>query len=308
MGCAMIAIMLFHQPFFYGNYFVDFFHLFGVWGVEIFLFVSGFGIVHSLERNSLKRYYFNRIQRILPSCLIVGIGKLFLCSLGFRDHTPSNYLLLVTNIYLWYIYAIMIYYTISPFLLKIIKQYGLIIVIIASVFSLSCKFVPFEHNNYYLINHLGWVTARLPIYILGMYFAIKPIKFKIYQIFTIGLLFFLLCMILQIGSTMVKYKLNIPYMNILLLFSTPMLCLFCSYIKTITSQLHLNLLFESAGKYSLELYLWHGYIYWNIYRIELFRNSLLKCILALSIIIILVIITSRMKTRILKLITTATHV
>lgn len=42
MGFAMISIMLFHQPFFYRNPFVDFFHLFGYWGVEVFLFVSGF--------------------------------------------------------------------------------------------------------------------------------------------------------------------------------------------------------------------------------------------------------------------------
>ena len=30
------------------------FHLFGYWGVEIFLFVSGFGIVYSLYRNDVR--------------------------------------------------------------------------------------------------------------------------------------------------------------------------------------------------------------------------------------------------------------
>lgn len=61
MGCAMIAIMLFHQPFFYSNPLVDFFHLYGFWGVEVFLFVSGFGVVYSLRKNSLKQYYINSL-------------------------------------------------------------------------------------------------------------------------------------------------------------------------------------------------------------------------------------------------------
>ena len=30
------------------------FHLFGYWGVEVFLFVSGFGIVYSLYRNDVR--------------------------------------------------------------------------------------------------------------------------------------------------------------------------------------------------------------------------------------------------------------
>lgn len=58
MGFAMISIMLFHQPFFFDNLFVGFFHLFGYWGVEVFLFVSGFGIVHSLKKNSIPVYYY----------------------------------------------------------------------------------------------------------------------------------------------------------------------------------------------------------------------------------------------------------
>jgi peptidoglycan/LPS O-acetylase OafA/YrhL len=54
MGCAMIVIMLFHQPFIYDSYVDALFHQFGYWGVEIFLFVSGFGIVYSLYRNDVR--------------------------------------------------------------------------------------------------------------------------------------------------------------------------------------------------------------------------------------------------------------
>lgn len=108
MGCAMIAIMLFHQPFFYSNPLVDFFHLYGFWGVEVFLFVSGFGVVYSLRKNSLKQYYINRFKRLFPACIIVGICKLIFSFLGFKEFIVSNTFLLVTNIYLWYIYAIIV--------------------------------------------------------------------------------------------------------------------------------------------------------------------------------------------------------
>ena len=51
MGLSMLSIMLFHQylssvfPF-------NFFHNFGYWGVDVFLFLSGAGLVYSLNKNT----------------------------------------------------------------------------------------------------------------------------------------------------------------------------------------------------------------------------------------------------------------
>ena len=298
----MLAIMLFHQPFFFNNYFVDFFHIYGYWGVELFLFISGFGIAHSLNKNTTKQFYINRAQRIIPSCLTVGICKVFFFYLGFNEHSNPNILLLITNIYLWYIYAITTYYVFSPFFYKLIKRYGLWVIILSCVFSIVCHYIPFDKNELYLINHIGWITARLPIYLLGMYITIKPIKIRIRTIGTIGTIFLLLCMFLQLGSKMIKYKWNIFYLNIPLLFATPLLCLLCSYIKNITTKIKIHPLIELIGKYSLELYLWHEYIFWNIYRNSLFTNINAhgKCIIAVITIILFVTITCYIKGLLLK--------
>ena len=119
MGCAMIAILLVHQPFFFGNYFVDFFHMYGLWGVELFLFVSGFGIVYSLKKNTTKKFYAHRVKRMLPTCLIVGILKFIISFFGFKEDIHNNLLLLITNLYMWFIYAIAVYYLVSPLLYKL---------------------------------------------------------------------------------------------------------------------------------------------------------------------------------------------
>lgn len=289
----MIAILLVHQPFFFGNYFVDFFHMYGLWGVEIFLFVSGFGIAYSLKKNTTKIFYAHRIKRMLPTCLIIGIFKFIISFFGFKEDIHNNLLLLLTNLYIWYIYAITVYYLISPILFRLLKKYGLWFVLFTCVFSLLCKFVPFDNSPYYLINHIGWITGRLPIYTFGMYVAIKHLNFKISTINVVGLLFFIICLILRAGSIMVKYKWNVPYIYILLLPATPMMCIFCTYIKKLFQKLHSLVVLEYLGKYSLELFLWHTFIYWNIFKNNLFEgwNSYAKALIAMCLILLLTKVT-----------------
>ncbi len=293
MGCAMIAIMLTHQPFFFGNYFVDFFHMYGLWGVELFLFVSGFGMVFSLRKNSIKTFYKNRAIRLLPSCLIIGLMKLFFYYLGFEEAAHSNALLLVTNLYMWYIYAIVVYYLLSPIFYKLLNKWGFWVVAMACVFSYLCRYIPFKDSSYFLINQLGWVTGRLPIFVFGMYVAIKPLYFKISTISIVGAIIFIVCMVLRAGSIMVKYKWNVPYVYTLLLFATPMLCILCSYIKVLFQKIKCLPLLEFLGKYSLEIYLIHVSVYLNIARNNIFQglNSYEQSVLAICFILVFTIIT-----------------
>ena len=55
MGIAMLFIMLFHQSWIWGTNPIYlpfiFFHIYGNWGVDIFFFVSGFGLFFSLKKN-----------------------------------------------------------------------------------------------------------------------------------------------------------------------------------------------------------------------------------------------------------------
>ncbi len=293
MGFAMMSIMLFHQPFFYDNYFVGFFHLFGHWGVEVFLFVSGFGIVHSLRKNSIKKYYTNRITRILPSCILVGIGKYFFVQFGFIKHISSNIFLLLTNIYLWYIYAILVYYALAPLLYKLIKKSGIVVFIVVCVLSYGCTFIPFGNSDYYLVNHIGWVTSRLPVFVLGMIYAECPINIGIKKTVIIGVLLYVVCIILQLGSVMIRFQWKVPYLNLILQFTAPMLCLVFSNLNWLAGKVKLSKLPMFFGTLSLELYLWHEFIYWNIFKDERFSsfNAYIQCALAVSISIIFAYLT-----------------
>ena len=293
----MIAIMLTHQPFFFDNFFADFFHMYGLWGVELFLFVSGFGIVHSLKKNSVKTFYRHRITRLLPSCLIIGLMKLVFYYIGFKEAAHPNILLLVTNLYMWYIYAITIYYLLSPILYKILSKWGFWIVVTICVISYVCRYIPFNDSPYFLIKQLGWVTGRLPIFVFGMYVAVKPLNYSLKTINIVGAFFFIACLILRAGSIMVKYKWNVPYVYTLLLFATPMLCILCSYIKVLFKKLKCLPVLEFLGKYSLEIFLVHVSVYLNIARNSIFEglNSYTKALISLGIIFLLTIITIKIK-------------
>lgn len=284
MGCAMITIMLGHQPFFYESHFVGFFHIYGSWGVDLFLFVSGFGIVHSLKKNSIKHFYKNRAIRLLPACLIVGCLKYILTLCGFVEFASSNLILLLTNVYLWYIYAIIVYYILSPWLYSALERYGVIVLVSVCVLSFLCSFVPFYKSPYYLINHIGWLTARLPIFVLGMYVVLHPLRIKLQYIIGGGVIIFVIAAILKLTTIMVRFKWNVPYLNLLVMLSTPMLCIVAGKISHIASYIKLDSAISFFGKYSLELYLWHEFIYWNLLKNDLTSTLDLRLMATIAVV------------------------
>ena len=83
MGCAMLWIILFHLPqipLVENNTIVlwiskgaRIFQWIGFYGVDIFLFLSGYGLVYSLEQNNLWEYYKKRMLRIFPGLIIISL-------------------------------------------------------------------------------------------------------------------------------------------------------------------------------------------------------------------------------------------
>lgn len=82
MGLSIIIIILYHLVFFSRDQ-VEFPHwiqLFvtgpvgnGWLGVDIFFFLSVFGLCHSYEKNNLQRFYRNRIKRIFPIYMVFAV-------------------------------------------------------------------------------------------------------------------------------------------------------------------------------------------------------------------------------------------
>ena len=77
MGISILWIML-HHVFFFNLWNFELFTfpiMIGSWGVDIFLFLSSFGLYHSFSSNNhLLRFYKRRINRILPVFLLIYLS------------------------------------------------------------------------------------------------------------------------------------------------------------------------------------------------------------------------------------------
>lgn len=265
MGVAILAIMMFHQPFVFGDPFTEVFHLYGYWGVELFLFVSGFGLVHSYRRNGLAQYYKNRLLRILPACLFVGLVKTILTKFGLTTNSETNWAINLFSLNLWFIYAILIYYAISPLLIRGIEKFGvwcfLFICGVSAIFEIS----PIGESPYYLINRLGWAAQRLPVFTLGMLLTIKPLNMNSQPYWlSASFVFMVTALILVLFSHLVRFRWDVPFVYMIVMLGTPAMCKTLCGFADIFAKIHMDKLFVWAGGISLELYLWHEYIYNNL--------------------------------------------
>lgn len=233
------------------------------------------------------------MKRLLPSCLLAGLGKYVLMQIGFVSHSSLNIFLLFTSIYLWYVYAILVYYILAPFLYKLLSKCAIASFIGVCILSLICNYIPFDDSDFYFIHKMGWVTERLPVFVLGMIYAICPINIGVKKTMTIGVAFYILCAVLHLGSIMVRFQWHIPHQNLLIQFAAPMLCILASYMYNLTDKLKLSKIVLFFGTFSLELYLWHEYIYWNMHDDERLSsiNVYIQCIGAVGLSILLAYLT-----------------
>lgn len=250
MGVAMLMVILYHcgiKPFAW----------FGYWGVDIFLFLSGFGICFSLSKNeSLTIFYLKRLLRIMPGAVICGIAFSYMgCAHGEKD-------IALCGLNLWYIRTILIFYFLSPFLFSFLKRWKtkalLLLIILAEV--VAYLFNGYLHVERILTVTIAWSFARLPVYLLGMAFPLfsegKAISIRC-------LLFSALVGIMIVGGLRIYQNCyHLGYVKLLfmpsLLLSPAILLMsiFCSgWMKTLPSFFSKFIYF--FGVYSLEIYLIH---------------------------------------------------
>jgi len=190
MGVAILWVVWFHS-----SVKIDFFEYpilneafafikkMGYGGVDIFLLVSGMGIYNSLQKHNLSDYIRNRVKRIAPTWWVYMIFWFFLAAVVFEKSigktevlgfaTFTGYWLDMKNQANWYVYAIMLFYLISPVICSIIDESKnknltcLGLMMLAFVVSLSFvgskKLIAF---------------SRLIVYIFGMYVSASLKDFK----------------------------------------------------------------------------------------------------------------------------------
>lgn len=177
-GFAILWVVFFHARLNLSGVLFDVQRI-GYGGVDIFFFLSGFGLYHSLEfNNDLKSYIKRRIFRLMPAylpfCLIwllvmipvsgvgktgavrMAMGNLFM--VGFFSGSP-----LKIN---WYLSALLLSLLLAPFFHaflgkgKRLGARGAILLVLLFCFGLA-----FIDNDAYM------AISRLPVFVLGMLFA-----------------------------------------------------------------------------------------------------------------------------------------
>lgn len=234
----------------------------GWMGVDIFFFVSGYGLCASLSRNrSIKSFFKRRFFRIIPTwwiilTLMAIVGTI--ASLKGYPNSTDDYFYWYTGLgwwtgncnFEWYIPTLIVFYLAAP-LLGRQKLGNLVIITIISII-LAIVFGYFR-----LFQHIYISYSRIPIYVSG--FLVYKYQTRNSMVKTsiwlplciLGLIWFSLGLYIKLHD--VTFGLTIARVAIPL-FIVPMLCIIgfiISKLKPIETAL------SFLGLISLEVYLLH---------------------------------------------------
>ena len=269
MGISMLSVILFHQYFTSAIPF-NFFHYFGYWGVDVFLFLSGMGLVNSIKKYPTSIYFKRRFTRIMPSCILCGTLKYIIFLLlgtsvvALKDGL-NICILSIVGLDSWFIYTILILYTIAPFIfLQIQKKPLITIIFIVSFYTINGLTIrPMVGFNWMSPEGiLGWTIERLPVFTCGMMISIRKSLDR--KILTYSFIFLILAIILKLLE---KICTPFPVLQVCIMMTLaigmPSLIFITIFFLQYTPQV-LKPIFSFFGTYSLEIYLVHGFIFWAL--------------------------------------------
>jgi len=254
MGLAMVAIVLFHHSFTIIPGITAVFSRFGLWGVDTFLFLSGFGCVYALDKYSTGVFLQRRVWRLLPTCVIAGI---FVCvaDIYFNAERTNTYLpLRLLSLNRWYIQAIIICYAICPIADIVIKRFG--------AYGLMCIALICIVPGYFSQNigafRIRWILERIPVFLVGMYIAIFDLKMSKMQ-YVLSALCLLAAIVTRCRGGYYLFQ-----WTYFLAAAMPFVCEMLCRLKNLCIKMRILRPIEILGAYSLEIYLIHEYAYWAI--------------------------------------------
>lgn len=175
MGLAILGITFYHAPFVIHNSWIRLFHDVLYCGVDLFLFYSGIGACHSIEKSGGRAYLGKRAKRLLPSLIPVLWGWSLLM-LGMGIFNGKQFLGSVTLLGWWFGSGMQLNWYFSAvwmFFVLAIPLYGLFrktehpIALWAAmvlVLSLLCIFGGLPYN-------VEMLTARMTVFLTGMLFG-----------------------------------------------------------------------------------------------------------------------------------------
>lgn len=175
MGLAILGITFYHAPFVIHNSWIRLFHDVLYCGVDLFLFYSGIGACHSIEKSGGKAYLGKRAKRLLPSLLPVVWGWSLLM-LGKGIFNLKQFLGSVTLLgwwfgsemqLNWYFSAVWLFFVLAIPLYWLFRRTEHPVALWAAavlVLSLLCVFGGLPYN-------VEMLTARMTVFLTGMLFG-----------------------------------------------------------------------------------------------------------------------------------------
>ncbi len=258
-GFALACIYLRHLLHI-GNYsfgILDPVFVIGDIGVDIFLFLSGYGLAFSYNKHTVIDFYKRRVLRVLPTVITLLVVFVFVDAINERDFNCLRKLFsLKYYIYscctnYWFVFAIIFLYTIFPFLRVCVKSNVYISLMGAYLLSLSLIVLIID-VHFPLFSDPSLTIGRLPVFVFGISCALTP---EILEKRKIAVIIMILCIpLLYLGIS--KEVQRIIY-SFLVLGIINILLFFFSRNKWIVLPL------LKLGELSLEFYLIHIYLMWN---------------------------------------------
>ena len=298
MGIAILWIFLFHSKIFFPAGFL--FHPLrflvstGYGGVDLFFFLSGFGLMHHMETKyrSSSSFYKKRFITIYPSYFIATITTLVIDYFFFHNISWQKIILCLTTTgfwlnnssFYWFIPAIAALYIAFPLFYKYYLRHNLILVILLTAASVSTSVALVLTDN----NHFIKIIARIPIFLIGShinYISLntsstltkKDISLQITS-FLLSFGTLLLLLLLSLNFDIKKYGLAYYIFTV----GTLPLSLFIAIVLDTLSRMCttgknglLFLLLSTCGTHSLEIYLIHKQIVFKVGEIFLANIPLL---------------------------------
>lgn len=171
MGLAIFWVAFYHIPWIDRAPWIDFIHDIGYIGVDIFLFLSGMGVCHSVRSRGREGYLIQRARRILPGLMPVVLiwsgVMLFLDVMNIEEFFGSVTLLGwwfgQSKQLNWYFSAVWLFYLLGAGLYKPVvkgKHPVLVVLFVSCLSFLSMIFSPYHYH--------AECFTRVPIFLIGM--------------------------------------------------------------------------------------------------------------------------------------------
>ncbi len=273
-GISIISIIIFHFTEDYYSAFKagviaknlvahSYYRMIGSIGVEIFIFLSGFGLFYAFSKNkAIGSFYKKRMKRLLIPYIPVGIIVWGISDFIIKDQGLIGFIkdFIFISLFtegqkgIWFIGVMIILYILFPILYKIVDSKKPIINTCLFTFVYFIVMYGFKMILPHAYNNTEIALMRVPIFVIGILFGwMAQRKVKISKI--------AVALIIIIGPTLkiVRELMDFSiFANriICTLYGISAILLICIILEVI-NWTTFNKCMAKVGDYSLELYMTH---------------------------------------------------